>query len=75
EEQNMTMLVDMINAMSAREDDEDYKNPVDMVFDILESQNPDHFAVRQYKKFKQAAEDVCSKQLLNHDFLLIDEAA
>ncbi|MFT8889914.1 MAG: type IV secretory system conjugative DNA transfer family protein [Ethanoligenens sp.] len=55
EEQNMTMLVDMINAMSAREDDEDYKNPVDMVFDILESQNPDHFAVRQYKKFKQAA--------------------
>ena len=55
EEQNMTMLVDMINAMSAREDDEDYKNPVDMMFDILESKNPDHFAVRQYKKFKQAA--------------------
>ena len=51
----MTMLVDMINAMSAREDDEDYKNPVDMMFDILESKNPDHFAVRQYKKFKQAA--------------------
>ena len=55
EEQNMTMLVDMINAMSAREDDEDYKNPVDMMFDILESKDPDHFAVRQYKKFKQAA--------------------
>lgn len=55
DEQNMTMLVDMINAMSAREDDEDYKNPVDMMFDILESKDPDHFAVRQYKKFKQAA--------------------
>ena len=46
EEQNMTMLVDMINAMPAREDDKDYKNPVDMMFDILESKDPDHFAVR-----------------------------
>ena len=68
EEQNMTMLVDMINAMSAREDDEDYKNPVDMMFDILEGKNPDHFAVRQYKKFKQAAGVICSKRLIYHDF-------
>ena len=55
EEQNMTMLVDMINAMSAREDDEDYKNAVDMMFEILENKNPDHFAVRQYRKYKLAA--------------------
>ncbi|MFT8888269.1 MAG: type IV secretory system conjugative DNA transfer family protein [Ethanoligenens sp.] len=55
EEQNMTMLVDMINAMSAREDDEDYRNAVDMMFEILENKNPDHFAVRQYRKYKLAA--------------------
>ena len=54
-EQNFSMMIDMLNAMDTREDDEDYQNPVDMMFDRLEAKNPDHFAVRQYKKFKLAA--------------------
>ena len=45
----------MINAMEVREDDEEFKNPVDMMFDELAEQNPDHFAVRQYAKYKLAA--------------------
>ena len=55
----------MINAMEVREDDEEFKNPVDMMFDELAEQNPDHFAVRQYAKYKLAAGVVCSKRLLN----------
>ena len=61
EEQNFSTLLEMINAMEVREDDEEFKNPVDMMFDELEEQNPDHFAVRQYAKYKLAAGDVCSK--------------
>ena len=49
------MLVSMINAMEVREDDEDFKNPVDLMFEALEEREPEHFAVRQYKKFKLAA--------------------
>ena len=45
----------MINASEAREDDESFKNPVDLMFDELESRSPDHFAVKQYRKYKLAA--------------------
>ena len=54
-EQNFSTLVEMINAMEVREDDETFKNAVDMLFDALEAKSPDHFAVRQYKKYKLAA--------------------
>ena len=45
----------MLNAMEVREDDESFKNAVDLLFDALEQKDPDHFALRQYKKFKLAA--------------------
>ena len=45
----------MLNAMDTREDDEDYQNPVDIMFERLEKKKPQHFAVRQYKKYKLAA--------------------
>ena len=64
-EQNFATLVEMLNAMEVREDDESYKNAVDLLFDALEQKDPDHFAVRQYKKYKLAAGVVCSKRLLN----------
>ncbi|SFL48180.1 type IV secretion system protein VirD4 [Lachnospiraceae bacterium KH1T2] len=55
EEQNFATLLEMLNAMEVREDDEEFKNPVDMMFDELEEKDPEHFAVRQYKKYKLAA--------------------
>ena len=55
EEQNFSTLIEFINAMEVREDDEEFKNPVDLMFDALEAEKPDHFAVRQYKKYKLAA--------------------
>ena len=55
EEQNFSTLIEMINAMEVREDDEEFKNAVDMLFDALEAEKPNHFAVRQYKKYKLAA--------------------
>ena len=55
EEQNFTTLLEMLNAMEVREDDEDFKNAVDLMFEELEKEKPDHFAVRQYKKYKLAA--------------------
>ncbi len=55
EEQNFSTLLDMINAMEVREDDEEFKNPVDLMFDELKERDPDHFAVRQYLKFKLSA--------------------
>lgn len=54
-EQNFSTLVEMINAMEIREDDETFKNAVDLLFDALEQKDPDHFALRQYKKYKLAA--------------------
>ena len=54
-EQNFSTLVEMINAMEVREDDESFKNAVDLLFDALEQKDPDHFALRQYKKYKLAA--------------------
>ena len=65
EEKNFTTLLEMINASEAREDDEDFKNPVDLMFERLEEKDPEHFAVKQYKKYKLAAGVVCSKRLLN----------
>ena len=55
EEKNFITLLDLINASEAREDDENYKSPVDILFADLEKREPDHFAVKQYKKFKMAA--------------------
>ena len=65
EEQNFSMLIDLVDASEAREDDENFKNAVDLLFEELEKENPNHFAVRQYKKYKLAAGVVCFKRLLN----------
>ena len=55
EEQNFSTLLEMINAMEVREDDEEFKNPVDLMFEELAQRDPEHFAVRQYAKYKLAA--------------------
>ncbi len=55
EEKNMTTLLEMLNASEVREEDETFRNAVDMMFERLEKREPDHFAVRQYKKYKMAA--------------------
>lgn len=55
EEQNFATLIEFINAMEVREDDEEFQNPVDIMFENLEKRKPKHFAVRQYKKYKLAA--------------------
>lgn len=55
EEQNFSTLLEMINAMEVKEDDEEYKNPVDLMFEELAERDPDHFAVRQYAKYKLSA--------------------
>lgn len=54
-EKNISTLLDMINASEAREDDEEFQNPVDLMFERLEEKDPEHFAVKQYKKYKLAA--------------------
>ncbi len=55
QEQNFNTLIEFINASEVREDDEEFKNPVDLMFEQLEAKAPEHFAVRQYKKYKLAA--------------------
>ena len=55
EEQNFSTLIEMINSMEVREDDEDFKNPVDLMFEELAQREPNHFAVRQYAKYRLAA--------------------
>lgn len=55
EEQNFSTLLQMIDASEVREEDENFKNAVDMMFEVLEEKNPHHFAVKQYKKYKLAA--------------------
>ena len=55
EEQNFSTLIEFLNAMEVREDDEEFQNPVDLMFEALEKKQPNHFAVRQYKKYKLAA--------------------
>ena len=61
EEQNFATLIEFLNAMEVREDDEDFENAVDQMFKRLEARKPNHFAVRQYKKYKLAAGVICSK--------------
>ncbi len=65
----MNTLVEMINSMEVREDDETFKNAVDYMFDGLERRSPQHFAVRQYKKYKLASGVVSLKRLLNQSIL------
>ena len=65
EEQNFATLIEFLNAMEVREDDEDFKNPVDLMFDQLERKEPNHFAVRQYKKFKLAAAKTAKSILIS----------
>ena len=55
EEQNFSTLIEFLNAMEVREDDEEFQNPVDLMFEALEKKQPNHFSVRQYKKYKLAA--------------------
>jgi type IV secretion system protein VirD4 len=61
---NFSTLAEMIGAMEVREDDETFKNVVDLMFDALAERSPEHFAVRQYRKFKLAAGVICSKRLI-----------
>ena len=65
EERNFATLIEMINLMETRENDEDFQNPVDQAFEAMEKKNPNHFAVRQYKKFKLAAGNVNSRRLIH----------
>ena len=69
EEKNLNTLLDLLNESETREEDETYQNPVDMMFQELEGREPQHFAVRQYKKYKMAAGVISLKRLLNHHFL------
>ena len=61
EEQNFTMVMEMIASADVKEDDEEYQSPLDELFDRLEMRKPDSLALKQYKIYKQAAGDVCSK--------------
>ena len=65
EEMNFTTLLEMINASEAREDDPEFQSPVDMMFERLEERDPDHFAVRQYKKFLLSAGKTRSSILIS----------
>ena len=68
EEQNFITLIDMINASETREDDESFKNAIDLIFEELEADEPDHFAVKQYKKYKLAAGVINYKRFLIQSF-------
>ena len=61
ERQNFATLIDMLDKMQVREDDEDFRNEIDEIFDDLAQRKPEHFAVRQYQKYKMASGDICSK--------------
>ena len=69
EEKNLNTLLDLLNESETREEDETYQNPVDMMFKEMEERDPQHFAVRQYKKYKMAAGVVSLKRLLNQSNL------
>ena len=69
EEKNFSTLLDLLNESEVREDDEEYQNPVDLLFEELEEKEPEHFAVRQYRKYKLAAGVVSLKRLLNQSIL------
>ena len=68
EEKNFATLLDMIDASEVREDDENYKNPIDRLFEALEKKEPRHFAVKQYKKYKLAAGVIELRRTLHHNF-------
>ena len=68
EEQNFATMLEFIDASDVREDDEDYQNPVDLMFEELEKKEPNHFAVRQYKKYKLAAGVINYKRFLIQSF-------
>ena len=63
-ERNFNTLTAFITAMEVREEDETFKNNVDLLFDELRENDPNHFAVRQYDKYKIAAGVVCCKRLI-----------
>ena len=65
EERNFTTLLDMINASEAREDDSEFQSPVDLMFERLEEKDPEHFAVKQYKKFLLSAGKTRSSILIS----------
>ena len=67
-EKNFATLLDMIDASEVREDDENYKNPIDRLFEALEKKEPRHFAVKQYKKYKLAAGVIELRRTLHHNF-------
>ena len=73
EEQNFATLIEFINAMEVREDDEEFQNPVDIMFENLEKRNPKHFAVRQYKKYKLAAGKTAKSILISCEITAYDE--
>jgi type IV secretion system protein VirD4 len=73
DEKNFITLLDMINASEAREDDEEFKNPVDLMFDALEEKDPEHFAVLQYKKYKMAAGVISCERLIYQKSVNTDE--
>ena len=66
EEQNFSTLLEFINASETREDDEEFKNAVDELFEELEAENPEHFAVRQYRKYKLAAGKTAKSILISY---------
>ena len=65
EEQNFSMIMEMLGSAQVKEDDEEYQSPLDILFERLEMRNPESIAVKQYAIYKQAAGVVCSKRLLN----------
>ena len=82
EEKNFTTLLEMINASEAREDDPEFQSPVDLMFERLEEKDPEHFAVRQYKKFLLSAGKTrssilisCGARLAPFDIMTEDEIA
>jgi type IV secretion system protein VirD4 len=64
EEQHFGTLCEFINAMEVREDDDEFKNAIDLMFEALAQEKPNHFAVRQYAKYSLAAGVICSKRLI-----------
>ena len=74
-EKNFTTLLEMINASEAREDDETFKNPVDVMFDELEARDPDHFAVKQYRKYKLAAGKTAKSNMTSTGFLKVSSSS
>ena len=67
EEQNFSMVMEMIAAAEVHEDDDNYQSPLDILFERLEMREPDSIACKQYRIFKQAAGVVCFKRLIHHD--------